>query len=78
VIKIYFKIELIEEIFFFRISGMFEFRFPSYFIRDPEIIKKLTVKEFESFPEHRDLIPVDADPIFGRSLFFMKGQDWRG
>jgi hypothetical protein len=54
---------------------MFEFRFPSYFIRDPEIIKKLTVKEFESFPEHRDLIPVDADPIFGRSLFFMKGQD---
>lgn len=57
---------------------MFEFRFPSYFIRDPEIIKKLTVKEFESFPEHRNLIPVDSDPIFGKSLFFMTGQDWKG
>ena len=57
---------------------MFEFKFPSYFIRDPEIIKKLCVKEFDSFSDHRALIPVDADPIFGRSLFFMHGQDWRG
>lgn len=67
-----------QNCFFVRISGMFEFKFPSFFIKDPEIIKKLTVKEFESFAEHRALIPVESDPVFGRSLFFMTGQDWRG
>lgn len=57
---------------------MFEFRYPSYVIRDPEIIKKLAVKEFESFSEHREMIATDNDPILAKALFFMKGQDWKG
>lgn len=56
---------------------MFEFRFPSYIIRDPQLIKRLCVKEFESFSEHREMIPTDTDPIMGKSLFFMKGNDWK-
>jgi cytochrome P450 family 9 len=56
---------------------MFEFRFPSYFVRCPTLIKRLSVKEFESFSEHREMFPTDTDPIMGKSLFFMKGQDWK-
>lgn len=57
---------------------MFEFFNPAFIIRDPEIIKRLSVKEFESFSEHRKMIPTETDPIIGNSLFFMKGQEWKG
>ena len=57
---------------------MFEFRYPSFIIRDPLLIKRLAVKEFDSFSEHRDLFPTETDPILSKALFFMKGQEWRG
>jgi cytochrome P450 family 9 len=56
---------------------MFEFRYPSYFIRDPQLIKRLCVKEFEHFSEHREIIPTETDEILGKSLFFLKGQEWK-
>jgi hypothetical protein len=57
---------------------MFEFRTPMYFIRDPEIIKTLTVKEFDHFVNHREIIPEDAEPIFSQALFGLKDQKWKG
>ncbi|XP_022128817.2 probable cytochrome P450 9f2 [Pieris rapae] len=46
-------------------------------IRDPEIIKAVTVKDFEHFVDHRDFIPVEVEPLMGDSMFSMKGDRWR-
>lgn len=48
----------------FRVIGMFDFKQPVYLIRDPEILKHLAVKEFDSFPEHRSVIDEEIDPVF--------------
>lgn len=45
-------------------------------IRDPELIKQITVKDFEHFLDHRSFIS-DLEPMFGKSLFMLTGQRWR-
>ncbi|CAD0199599.1 unnamed protein product [Chrysodeixis includens] len=42
--------------------------------RVKELIKRITVKDFEYFLDHRTL---GSDSVFGRSLFFLKGQEWK-
>lgn len=56
---------------------MFVFRDPYVVVRDPELIKRFTVKDFDYFEDHRALVDADADELFGNSLFMMKGQKWR-
>ncbi|CAK1547400.1 unnamed protein product [Leptosia nina] len=46
-------------------------------IRDPELIKAITVKDFEHFVDHKDLVPVEVEPLFADSMFNMKGDRWR-
>ncbi|XP_026729529.1 uncharacterized protein LOC113495130 [Trichoplusia ni] len=57
-----------------RFVGRFEFLNEMVMIRDIELIKKITVKDFEYFLDHRTL---GSDSVFGRSLFFLKGQEWK-
>ncbi|XP_051157310.1 cytochrome P450 9e2-like [Leptopilina boulardi] len=57
--------------------GMFDFQTPVIVIRDPEIIKLIGIKNFESFTDHRGFTNESIDPIFGRSLFSLKGDQWR-
>lgn len=61
-----------------RVSGFFEFFTPSYIVRDPKLLKKLTVKDFDYFTDHKILINEDADPLFSKAIFLLKGQKWRG
>lgn len=64
------------EIFtFFRVSGFFEFVKPVFLIRDPKLLKKLAVKDFDYFMDHRKFID---DPLLGRGLFLLTGQEWKG
>ncbi|XP_047994965.1 cytochrome P450 9e2-like [Leguminivora glycinivorella] len=60
-----------------RFVGNFEFIKPVIFIRDIELIKKVTVKDFEYFLDHRTFVSEDIDPLFGRNLFSLKGQEWK-
>ena len=50
-------------------------------LSDPEIIKQVTVKDFDHFIDHRSLFPsadeVNDPPLFSRSLIGLKGQKWR-
>lgn len=62
---------------FFRYSGTFQFNKPVLVIRDPELIKQLTVKNFEHFTDHINNIDPDCDPLFGKNLFALKGDHWR-
>lgn len=43
-------------------------------LRDPELIKELTVKEFDNFTDHRSFTDPDTDPIWGSNLFSLKGK----
>uniref|UniRef100_A0A336LRM3 CSON012862 protein n=1 Tax=Culicoides sonorensis TaxID=179676 RepID=A0A336LRM3_CULSO len=57
--------------------GTFEFTRPILIIRDPDIVKQICIKDFDSFVNHRIIIDLDVDPIFGRNLFVMKDNKWR-
>lgn len=50
---------------------------PIHMINDPKLIKKLAVKEFDHFTDHRHFFDESMDTLFGNSLFFMRGQKWR-
>jgi len=63
--------------FVLRFVGIFEVRQPVIFIRDPELIKLITVKHFDHFVNHRTKIDENIEPLFGRSLFVMKDQRWK-
>lgn len=50
---------------------------PFYVFRDPELIKRICIKDADHFVNHRYAVDVDCDPLVGRSLFFMKNAQWR-
>ncbi|XP_053996985.1 cytochrome P450 9e2-like [Hylaeus anthracinus] len=56
---------------------MMDFATPTVFIRDPELIKELAIKNFDFLPNHRSFINEEIDPIFGRNVFSLKGDRWR-
>lgn len=50
---------------------------PVFFIRDPELFKKIAIKEFDSFEDHKFIIEPHMDAMMGNTLFLMRGQTWR-
>ncbi len=50
---------------FFRVFGVFEMRSPTYVIHDPEIIKKIGVKDFDHFPDRRGFLDPEIEPLLG-------------
>lgn len=63
---------------FYRIFGYYDFLKPTVFIRDPEIIKQITIKDFEHFEDHPPFIDAEAtSDLFGKSLLLLTGQKWR-
>lgn len=53
--------------------GVQQFQTPVIIIKDPELIKQVCIKEFESFPEHQLLIPEGADELWNYNLFALRG-----
>lgn len=64
-------------VFLFRFFGLFNFRTPVYFIRDPELYKQIAVKDFESFEDHQFIVGGEGDTMIGNAVFLMKGKRWR-
>lgn len=56
---------------------MFEFTKPVYCIRDPELIRQISIKDFDHFVNHRSKFDENVDRLFGRSLFILRDQKWR-
>lgn len=46
-------------------------------IRDLDLIRQLSIKNFDSFMNHRVAIDESADHFFSRSLFFLTDQKWK-
>jgi len=55
-------------------GGTFHFMSPVLLIRDPELIKMVTVKDFEHFLDHQLPVTEEVEPLFGKSLFNLKGE----
>lgn len=51
-------------------------RKPLYVFCDPDLIKQITIKDFEYFTDHSDFL-ANVDPFFAKMLPFMKGKKWK-
>nr|QZP43538.1 cytochrome P450 monooxygenase CYP9A199 [Ephestia elutella] len=60
-----------------RFVGKYEFSKPLILIRDIELAKKITVKDFEYFIDHRSFLDEKTDSFFFRNLIALKGQEWK-
>jgi len=60
-----------------RYYGVYQFNTPLLVIKDIDLLKELTIKNFEHFNAHREMVPADVDTLFGNALFFLKGSKWR-
>nr|AZJ25099.1 CYP9A121 [Cydia pomonella] len=60
-----------------RFVGRYEFTKPILVVKDLELLKKIAVKDFEHFLDHALSVNTDIDPLFGRTLFTLKGQEWK-
>lgn len=57
--------------------GIYEITHPVFIIRDPDIIKRITVTDFEHFLNHQGNFDVETDSLLARSLFFSRDQQWK-
>lgn len=57
--------------------GMYDTTTPVLMIRDTELIKAISVKHFEQFPDHRSFQNEATDPLFAKNLFALRGDRWR-
>lgn len=62
---------------FIRYFGSYQFLTPSLFVRDLELIKKITVKDFDHFTDHLNFVNSKSEPIVNNNLFLLKGDQWR-
>lgn len=70
------SLNFIVFVFSLRLHGMFSFNKPTYVITDPEVLKRVTIKDFDYFLNHNDFLS-KADRVFGKTIFGMKGQQWK-
>ncbi|XP_019875697.2 cytochrome P450 9e2-like [Aethina tumida] len=58
-----------------RYSGFYQFLLPTLVLRDPDLIKQITVKDFDHFTDHSTTVP--GEPMLSKNLFTLKGQEWK-
>ncbi|TMW40868.1 hypothetical protein DOY81_014052, partial [Sarcophaga bullata] len=68
--------------FNYRVYGVFDQRTPVFFLRDPEVVKQIAIKDFDHFVNHRNTFSDEDDTdhsknLFGASLFLMKDNKWK-
>ncbi|XP_049772241.1 cytochrome P450 9e2-like [Schistocerca cancellata] len=69
--------DLYQELDPFPYGGVFSFTMPAVMVRDPELIRSVTVKDFDHFTDHMDFFTTDkANPLLTRMLFALKGKEW--
>ncbi|KAK9296525.1 hypothetical protein QLX08_009475 [Tetragonisca angustula] len=57
--------------------GFYEFLTPLIMLRDLDLIKAVTMKNVEQFPDHRPLVNRKVDPMLGGMLFMLNGDQWK-
>ncbi|KAI4501172.1 hypothetical protein M0802_003545 [Mischocyttarus mexicanus] len=57
--------------------GLFDMINPILMIRDPELIKAISLKHFDHFPNHRGFVDEGVDILFKNNLFALKDDRWK-
>nr|XP_033323895.1 cytochrome P450 9e2-like [Megalopta genalis] len=57
--------------------GFYEFSTPIIVLRDVDLIKRVAIKNMESFGEHRPFISLEVESIFRDMLFVLGGNEWK-
>lgn len=61
-----------------QIIGMYDFfGHTSYMLRDPELVKQITITDFDHFANRRFEFDAESDPLLGRSLISLRDDKWR-
>lgn len=60
-----------------RLVGRYEFLTPYVIVKDPELLKRITVKDFDHFVDRRIIVDAKAEPMFGRNLVSLRGDEWK-
>ncbi|XP_066142085.1 cytochrome P450 9e2-like [Euwallacea fornicatus] len=61
-----------------RYMGYYQFLKPMFFVKDPEVIKQLTIKDFDHFTDHQTFaISEDVEPLWSKNLFSLRGHRWK-
>nr|ARN17942.1 cytochrome P450-19 [Cephus cinctus] len=60
-----------------RFIGMMDFNTPLVFIRDPQLIRDIGVKNFDNFPDHMSFVDEKVDKLFGKNIFSLRGERWK-
>ncbi|KAL1509566.1 hypothetical protein ABEB36_004279 [Hypothenemus hampei] len=60
-----------------RYGSIYLFNRPTLILKDPELIKQLTIKDFDHFSDHRAFISPESDPLWSNNLFSLNGQKWK-
>nr|XP_031848136.1 cytochrome P450 9e2-like [Nomia melanderi] len=55
--------------------GVFENFTPAIMIRDLDLLKSVTVKNFDHFQNHRSITA--SEQIFSKNIFFLRGERWK-
>lgn len=53
--------------------GVYQFTKPLIMVTDLDIIKQITIKDFDSFQDHISVIDEKMDPLFGSNLVALNG-----
>jgi cytochrome P450 family 9 len=77
IINFVFKI-LPYQMFYYirRYVGVMQFITPFYMVRNLDLLKQITIKDFDHFVDHAAGIDETIDSLFGRTLFVLKGEVW--
>lgn len=59
-----------------RTVGMYQMLEPLLMIRDPELIRQVTIKDFDHFVDHREIVTVEDD-LWNRNLVNLTGAQWK-
>ncbi|CAG9823199.1 unnamed protein product [Phaedon cochleariae] len=57
--------------------GVFKSIIPVLLVRDPDLIKCITLKDFPSFQNNDIFADKSIDPIFARNPFALRGNEWK-
>lgn len=56
-----------------RYVGVFQFMIPMLMIKDLELIKQITIKDFDQMMNRRQIVTEEMEPIFGKNLVSLQG-----
>lgn len=60
-----------------RIYGGFDFQKRAYIVRDPEVYKRIAIKDFDHFQDHRSFFDGSIDEVSSKVLIALHGDEWR-